>query len=264
MTKVHWAVGLATNLILDHYGMNQKWNRSGNPELAEISPVESLLQKQGSVVPILGAPEMGKTVIARRLAEIIDRPTFCVSPEEKPPKWITWITLDDVLDAKKVPTMSTVILDDILLYASIRDYTSPAVQKLERTMSVARHKRKIIIIWCAQVSALVDKNLLMGPMVILKPPSLLFEDIERDAVRKLHKRAEEIWAGKSEGWLHRHCYVIGHSFEGVVKVNMARSRRLAPPPPLLLTEGITQPPPPIIEEEPVAPGRQGFTIQTGA
>ncbi|GAG40104.1 unnamed protein product, partial [marine sediment metagenome] len=187
--------------------------------------VLALKKKDGGVVPIIGAPEMGKSVLAYRLAEILDKPTFAVSPEQKPPRWVKSVTLDEALNPIVVPKNSVLILDDILLYASSRDYRDPQVQKLEKLIPVARHQRKIMVIFCTQVSSLTDKNLFMGGIVFLKPPSILFEDTERDGVRKLQKRCEDYWADKSERWIHRHCYVISHAFEGLAKIDMAKARK---------------------------------------
>lgn len=222
MTKrINPLVAFVTNAALDYLGLNERGRgMSTVPEIAEIPPIVNLQHKEGTVIPIVGAPEMGKSVLARRLAEIIGRPTFAVSPGEKPPNWIKLITLDDVLDAGKVPVYSTVILDDVLLYASSKDYNDPLVRQLEQIIPVARHERKLILLFCTQVSSLTDKYIFTGPMVILKLPSLLYEDVERQGVKKLQDRAAPYWEGKSEAWLQRHAYVISHTYEGLVKVNL--------------------------------------------
>jgi len=221
--KVNPLVALATNLALDYLGMNER-PRMGWPEVSEIPPIQKLQESEGCIIPILGAPETGKSVLARRIAEILDRPTYCVSPEEKPPPWIKRLDFDDIFDPSKVPPMSTLILDDVLLYADARSYTDPLVRQLERLVPVARHERKLILIFCSQTSALTDRHLFLGPCVFLKPPSLLFIDTERDGVRKLYQRAEEHFEGKSDRWLVRHTYCIAHTFESIVKVDMPNKR----------------------------------------
>lgn len=188
------------------------------PELATIPPVRDMTQKEGTIIPIIGAPEGGKTVMAYRLAEILGRPTFAYSPAVRPKfSWVTRLkSLDDVLNKKVVPRGSVVILDDVLSYASSKDYTDPSVRKLEKIIPEARHKRKIIFIICTQVSSLTDKYLLTGPCVFLKQPSILFSDLERPAVVKLQKMAEPYFAGKSDWFLQRHAYCIAHRYKGLV------------------------------------------------
>lgn len=225
--QVHPLVAFGANLILDHFGLNQRRGPySGYPELAEIPPVRRLMQMEGDVIPIIGAPYTGKTILARRLAEILGRPTFAVSPKERPPSWIKRIQLDDVIDPEKVPKLSTVILDDVLLYASTSDYKDPLVEKLEKIIPVARHERKVILIFCSQTSSLTDRHLFLGPCIFLKKPSLLFVDTERDGVKRLYQRAEEYFEGKSEKWLQRHAYCVGHTFEGLVSVALPHRPQL--------------------------------------
>lgn len=192
--------------------------RSEYPEIAEIAPIQELMGKEGSMVPIIGSPEMGKTIMAYRIAEIIGRPTFAFSPAVKPKfPWVTRLdNLSDILRKDKVPRKSTVILDDVLGYASSKDYSDPEVRKLEKIIPEARHKRKIILIMCTQSSSLTDKYLLTGPMVLLKMPSVLFADLERQSVKKLQDRAAPFFEGKSDAFLQRHAYVVAHRYEGLV------------------------------------------------
>ncbi len=49
---------------------------------------------------------------------------------------------------------------------------------------------------------------------------VLFAEVERPAVKKLMLKAEPYFAGKSEHWLKRHCYMVTDTFEGIVSISM--------------------------------------------
>ncbi len=176
-----------------------------------------LCQREGAVISIIGRPLAGKTVCAYRLAQILQRPTYAVSPQEKPPDGVQRIKLTDI--QANPPPHSTLILDDILGYMGSRDYGDTFVQLVEEITQTARHERKLMLIFCMQVSSMADKYALTGDMVILKPPSILYADLERPSVKKLQDRASLYWQGKSEKWLQRHCYAISHEFEGLARVD---------------------------------------------
>ncbi len=223
---------LGINLLGDSYNTNI----DDYPEISEIPPVKKLQAREGTIVPVLGAPEEGKTVVACRLAELIDRPTYMVSPAVKPKyNWIKHITFDAFIrnmdkkskvNDQKIEPYSVVILDDALDYASSKDAreNDAKVRELERIIPVARHEHKIILIVCAQVSSLLDKYLLSGAMIVLKRPSILFEDTERIGVKKLYDRAYDSWEGQSDAFCHRHAYIISHNWEGLAAVNLPQNK----------------------------------------
>ena len=209
-------VNLALNLLLHRYGLDKGKNQEGLPELADIPSIQALRKKAGAVILIVGGREFGKTIMSRRLAEIIGRPTYAVSPQEKPPEWIKELTLQE-LD-EQPPPYSTLLLDDLPTYMSMRDYGTAYVQQVERIIPVVRHKRKLILVFIAQTSGQADKWCMDADLVLLKAPSMLYEDVERSSVKKWQDKAMQYWEGKSDHWLQRHAYVISRREELLARV----------------------------------------------
>ncbi len=174
----------------------------------------SLRQKDGAVILILGKRESGKTILSHRLAEFLDRPTYCVSPNQHPPEGIKEIKLEDI---DSVPPNSTLILDDIPLYLSSRDYNEALARNVERLIPVVRHK-KIMLIFISQTSGFADRWTMDADAVFIKQVSLLYQDIERPAVKKLMDRALPYFKDKSDEWIKRHTYLITDSWEGILEV----------------------------------------------
>ena len=210
-------MSLIGNLILHKYSPKESY-KSSMPELADLLPIQNLKKREGAIITIFGRPLGGKTICAYRLAEIIGRPTYAISPEQKPPPWIEELKISDIAD--KPPPYSTLIADDILSYFSSRDYNEPFAQAMESIIPAARHRRKLIVILVAQTSGLADKYGLRSDLVILRAPDLLYEDIERSSIKKLQDRAASYWEGKSEGWLQRHAYIVSYDYAGLCRVNL--------------------------------------------
>jgi len=217
MKRINPLIALATNLLLEHYGKNQKTHQD-YPELSELSPVKSICGKVGAVVMIIGRRESGKTVAAYRLAEIFGRPTYAVSPEETPPKWVTELKLEQL--AQEPPPWSTLILDDIPVYASQRDYNDPFVRVIERMIPVVRHHRKLILICNTQSSSLSDRYIMDSELIFLKPANLLFLDLERPSVAKLYKQVMPIFDEMSDLKCKKHIFLFSQAWKGIAKVNM--------------------------------------------
>jgi len=191
------------------------------PELGDIAPVLKLRHKIGEVVLVLGRIESGKTVAAFRLAEIIGRPTYAVTPEEPPPSWVTELRLEEL--SERPPPGSTLILDDLPTYMGSRDYQNAYVQQVERLIPVVRKRRKIILIFSSQNSAQGDKYILASQLVLLKPPDLLFSDLERPGVSKLYKQITPIYDRMSEYQQKRHVFVFAQDFRGLVRIDLPKN-----------------------------------------
>ena len=73
-------IGMAGNALLDYLDMQPKESESDYPEIGTIPVVKSTAKKEGAIISIIGAPTMGKTICSRRLAEIIGKPTYAISP----------------------------------------------------------------------------------------------------------------------------------------------------------------------------------------
>lgn len=189
---------------------------AGELELADTPCVELLRRKDGSVTIIIGRRESGKTVLGYRLAELLGRPVYAVSPEQKPPTGVTRIDIEE-LDTEPPPN-STLFLDDIPVYASQRDYGVAAVRVLEKLIPVVRHDRKLHIISATQSSGLSDKFILDADMVLLKPANLLFGDLERPAVSRFYREVQPLFDEMSEYAQKRYVYVLTQGWRGMVRV----------------------------------------------
>ena len=218
MARVNPLVAFVTKLACERLGisLDEPRERELYPELGEIPDVRALKRKAGSVTAIIGARDMGKSVVGYRLMEILGRPQYAVSPEQRPPRGITRLKFTD-LD-NEPPPFSSLFLDDIAVHMSSRDYTGPDVRQVEKLFPMVRHERKLHLISAAQLASIVNKYVLDADLVILKAPSIIYKDIERQMVKTLQDRASQVWAGKSDWWLQRHCYVITRRWEGIARV----------------------------------------------
>ena len=177
-----------------------------------------LKRKLGAVIVILGTRGTGKTELAYRLAEFLEKPTYAVSPEQKPHlAFIERINFGEI-DERVMPG-STVIFDDLPAYASNRDYNESLVRELERIIPMVRHERKLHLIFNSQSAAQADKYILDCDMAFLKPLGLLFEDLERPAIKKLYKEyVMPEFDGKQDSWIVRHAYMYSRIFKGVIEI----------------------------------------------
>ena len=182
------------------------------PELADLPCIHDLKRKDGSVVFILGRREIGKSVMAYRLAEILGRPTYAVSPEQRPPRGVVELALADVVE--QPPIRSTLILDDLPVYASQRDYGNPLVRVLEQLVPVVRHRRKLTLICCSQSSSLTDKFLLTADLIACKAPSILYEETERQQVVRFYKKIAPEFERMSDSQRKRRVYIFSEAWRG--------------------------------------------------
>ena len=185
----------------------------------------NLRNKKGSVTVVLGSRDTGKTELCYRLAEFLNRPTFAVSPQQKPPEWITWVKkLDDMFTM--VPRNSTLLCDDLPSYASNRDYNEALVRALERTIPMVRHEPnppdfplgEVHLIFSSQSSAQADKYILDADAAFFKPLGLLYEDFERPNIRRIYRNyVDPVFEGKDDAWIVRHAFMWTRTYRGVIK-----------------------------------------------
>lgn len=216
MARVNPLLAFAINALLPQ--IKTQGVSTTTPELMDLPCVQSLRSKAGSVVFILGKRESGKSVAAYRLAEILGRPTYAVSPEQTPPSWVTEITLEDV--AEQPPQFSTLILDDIPVYAGQHDYNNPLVRVVEQLIPVVRHRRKLHLIFCSQSSALSDRYVLTADMIGFKQASLLFLETERPQVAKVYKAVNPVFEAMSIADRKKHLYILSEDWRGMAKVRL--------------------------------------------
>jgi len=221
--RINPLLALSVNIILDRMGIKstQPSSEDNLPELADLPCVKRLASRDGAVAVVLGKRESGKTVLCYRLAEIIGRPTYAVSPEQKPPHGVQNLKLEQLSELP--PPYSTLFLDDAPVYMGSRDYSNVFVQQVERLIPVVRHTRKLILLFASQTSGQADKWILDADIVILKPMGWLYEDIERPAVKKLADRVMPIFQQMSEMKRKKHCYIFSDDYQGLARIDLPRS-----------------------------------------
>lgn len=178
----------------------------------------NLKRKRGAVVVDLGTRDTGKTELAYRIAEFLEKPTYAVSPEQNPhPDFIQRIRPDEVNE--RVPPNSTIIFDDMPAYASNRDYNEALVREMEKIIPMCRHERKLHLIFASQSAAQADKYILDCDMAFLKPLGLLSADVERPHIKRIYEtKVNQYFVGKSDAWTHRHAYMMCRSWEGLISI----------------------------------------------
>lgn len=177
-----------------------------------------LRQKEGAVIVILGTRGTGKTELAYRLAEFIDKPIYAVSPEQNPrPDFIQRIKLEEI---NTIPPGSTLILDDAPTYISSRDYHEALVREVEKIIPVVRHEKKLHLIVISQSGSFIDKWTLDAEAVFLKPPSILIMDVERPGIRKIYQVANQYFEGQNSDWVRRHAFMVTPTWRGIIEVKM--------------------------------------------
>lgn len=179
--------------------------------------------KMGSVIVLLGSRDTGKTQLSYRLAEFLGRPTFAISPQQRPPSWITKLTLEDLLT--KVPRKSTLILDDLPAYMNNRSYNDALVQMIERIIPMVRHEPhppdypvgEVHLIFASQSAAQADRYILDCDLAFFKPLGLLLQDVERPGIARIYKTmVDPLFEGKDDDYIHSHAFMLSRTFKGLI------------------------------------------------
>jgi len=178
----------------------------------------NLRNKDGAVIVVLGTRDTGKTELCYRLAEFLGKPTYAVSPEQKPhPDWIKRIDIEN-LDEMVMPH-STVILDDVPIYLSSKDYGEALNRALEKIIPMVRHERKWHMIFSSQNSAQADRYILDCDAAFLKPLGLLMGAVERPNIARIYKMmVDPEFDGKDDHYIQRHAFFLSRTFRGIIKV----------------------------------------------
>lgn len=184
----------------------------------------NLRQKDGAVVVVLGSRDTGKTELCYRLCEFLQKPTFAISPQQKPPSWITWIrNLDDIFT--KVPPDSTLLMDDLPAYLSNKDYQEAFAKSVERIIPMCRHDPippefpigRCHLIFSSQSAAQADRYILDCDMAFLKPLGLLLQDIERPSIARIYRTlVDPTFANQDDMFIKTHAYMLSRTFKGLI------------------------------------------------
>jgi energy-coupling factor transporter ATP-binding protein EcfA2 len=187
----------------------------------EASALLELKNKLGAVIVDMGSRGTGKTELAYRLAEFIGKPTYAISPEQKPhPNFISQINLEQL---SLIPPGSTAILDDAPVYLSNRDYHEVLVQEIERMIPMVRHEKMLHLIIVTQSGSFIDKWCLDADAVFLKPQSILSADVERPGIKKIYQLANPYFEGKDTEWVRRHAYFMCPTYRGLIEFKMVNN-----------------------------------------
>ena len=214
-------------------GFNQS-NQSNQNEAVSVEQstkdkaLMSLKNKDGSVTVLIGSRDTGKTELALRVAEFFNRPTYMVSPQQKPPKWVTHLPVKDLLT---VPPWSTMICDDLPAYMSNKDYSEEFSKNVEKCIPMVRHEPQppdfpvgqVHLIFCTQSASQADKYILDCDAAFLKPLGLLMDDVERSSVSRLMRlHVNPLFDGQSDEFVHRHAYMITRQYKGLIEFKKTR------------------------------------------
>jgi hypothetical protein len=166
------------------------------------------------------------TTLSYVVAKALGRPTYAISPQQTPPPWITPITLNQIWT--KLPSRCTLILDDMPAYASNRDYTNELVKNLERLVPMVRHEPhppewpvgEIQLIFSSQSAAQADKYMLDCDCVFFKPLGLLYEDYERQNIKRIYRDyVNAYFNGKDHDWVLHHAWMRTPEYNGGIFYN---------------------------------------------
>jgi len=150
-----------------------------------------LSQKESVVGIIIGSRGSGKSAIGMKLIENIHskskKKIHAMGFEEKElPSWIKKVN-----NANEIVNDSWILIDEGGILFSSRKSMSHANQLLSELILIARHKG-LSILFISQNSSNLDVNILrQADFLILRQPSLLQLEFERDVVRKLYEKNKE-------------------------------------------------------------------------
>ena len=186
-------------------------------------------------------------MLALRLAEFLatpkgpglpNSPTMMVTPFQKPPSWIKRVEYEQVVkwiidkDYDSLRPGTTLILDDITTYLSIRKLGTTELNALESLVPVVRHwgedegfpVKGIKIIFVTQTTGFVDKYFGQGSIVFYKNMPVWYADTERGSSRKMADRAMAFLSQYDKETRKRYAWLATQGFEGPIEVSMPSTR----------------------------------------
>lgn len=148
-------------------------------------------EKESAIGIIIGSRGSGKSALGIKLAENIhamsSKKIYTMGFDEKSlPSWIR-----NVNKSEEILNDSWVLIDEGGILFSSRKSMSHANQILSELILIARHKG-LSILFISQNSSNLDVNILrQADFLMLRQPSLLQLEFERDVVRKLYEKYRE-------------------------------------------------------------------------
>lgn len=170
------------------------------------------------IILIAGKRGSGKSALGFRILENVHaaskRPAAALGVRAAVlPTWIS--AIDDVED---VENGAVVLVDEGAVAFSSRESMSGKNKELGKLLAIARHK-DLTLILITQNTGMIDKNVLnLCDTVILKEGSLLQQQMERDAMKEMYRKAGAAIKKVPAAERQKHAYIIDSDFEGLVSV----------------------------------------------
>jgi hypothetical protein len=170
------------------------------------------------IILIAGKRGSGKSALGFRILENVHaaskRPAaeLGVSAAVLP----TWISA--IEDVENVENGAVVLVDEGAVAFSSRESMSGKNKELGKLLAIARHK-DLTLILITQNTGMIDKNVLnLCDTIILKEGSLLQQQMERDAMKEMYRKAGAAIKKVPAAERQKHAYIIDSDFEGLVSV----------------------------------------------
>jgi hypothetical protein len=170
------------------------------------------------IILIAGKRGSGKSALGFRLLENVHaesgRPAAELGVRAAVlPRWIS--AIEDVED---VENGAVVLVDEGAVSFSSRESMSGKNKELGKLLAIARHK-DLTLILITQNTGMIDKNVLnLCDTIILKEGSLLQQQMERDAMKEMYRKAGEALKKLQAGERQKHAYIIDADYEGLVNI----------------------------------------------
>ncbi|MFT4309612.1 MAG: zonular occludens toxin domain-containing protein [Candidatus Woesearchaeota archaeon] len=148
---------------------------------------KEFFKNESTIGIIIGSRGSGKSALGMKLSENMyarkKRRVYAMGFEEKTlPSWI-----NNTIDTSEIKNDSLILIDEGGILFSSRKSMSQANKLLSELMLIARHKG-LSIIFISQNSSNLDVNILrQADYLMLRHPSLLQLEFERDTVKKLYE-----------------------------------------------------------------------------
>ncbi len=151
----------------------------------------NLYSKKSTIGLILGSRGSGKTAIGMKIlqnfASKTDRTVYAIGFEKETlPKWINVAE-----DIKKINENSFVLIDEAGIEFSSRNSMKNANKVLSQIILISRHKNHSILFISQNSSNIEINTIRQSDYLILKKPSLLQLDFERNKIKEIYLETKE-------------------------------------------------------------------------